>query len=277
MVSTIDHLATASRAGRAARRRQRGRRRDRRQRGARGHACRTCAGWAATCSPSCRATTRHQRRSTPRGAPVPGADAARLRAEGRDEMPFKLDIRSVTVPGCVDGWMALHERFGRRRPRSGARCPRSATPGDGFPASTMLAASVAGACPTVRAPATCAGRPGRAKTGEMIRRPGVARALEAIVSDGRAGFYEGEFGEGLLTLGNGEYAAADFESAGRSDGSTRSASRRSATSCGASRRARRATSSCRARGSPTGSPLPDDPDDPLWAAPPRRGVEAGWP
>ena len=37
-----------------------------------------------------------------------GADAAALRAEGRSEMPFKLDIRSVTVPGCVDGWLALH-------------------------------------------------------------------------------------------------------------------------------------------------------------------------
>ena len=41
-----------------------------------------------------------------------GADAAGLRAEGRTEMPFRHDIRTVTVPGCVDGWMALHERFG---------------------------------------------------------------------------------------------------------------------------------------------------------------------
>ena len=31
---------------------------------------------------------------------------------GPREMPFRHDIRSVTVPGCVDGWMALHERFG---------------------------------------------------------------------------------------------------------------------------------------------------------------------
>src|SRR6476660_8728905 len=41
-----------------------------------------------------------------------GAGAAAFRAEGRTEMPFRHDIRSVTVPGCVDGWMALHERFG---------------------------------------------------------------------------------------------------------------------------------------------------------------------
>ena len=42
-----------------------------------------------------------------------GADAARLRAEGHQTMPFRGDIRSVPVPGCVDGWTALHQRHGR--------------------------------------------------------------------------------------------------------------------------------------------------------------------
>ena len=28
-------------------------------------------------------------------------------------MPTDEDIRAVTVPGCVDGWAALHERHGR--------------------------------------------------------------------------------------------------------------------------------------------------------------------
>ena len=56
-----------------------------------------------------------------------GADPDALRAEGRTEMPFKLDVRTVTVPGCIDGWMALHERFGSLpldvdpRPRPTAR------------------------------------------------------------------------------------------------------------------------------------------------------------
>jgi gamma-glutamyltranspeptidase/glutathione hydrolase len=39
-----------------------------------------------------------------------GADAAELRAEGRTEMPFRHDIRTVTVPGWCRRWMALHER-----------------------------------------------------------------------------------------------------------------------------------------------------------------------
>jgi gamma-glutamyltranspeptidase/glutathione hydrolase len=43
-----------------------------------------------------------------------------------------------------------------------------------------------------------------------VTRPGVARALEAIAAGGRAAFYEGEFGEGLLSLGAGEYDPADL-------------------------------------------------------------------
>src|ERR1700750_2111345 len=42
-----------------------------------------------------------------------GSNAAALRDEGHTEMPFRHDIRTVTVPGCVDGWCALHARFGR--------------------------------------------------------------------------------------------------------------------------------------------------------------------
>src|SRR4029077_4979289 len=41
-----------------------------------------------------------------------GADAGTLRAEGLATMPFHHDVRSVTVPGCVDGWVELHRRFG---------------------------------------------------------------------------------------------------------------------------------------------------------------------
>src|SRR3954452_3760915 len=42
-----------------------------------------------------------------------GADPERLRAAGENVMPAHGDVRAVTVPGCVDGWVALHERFGR--------------------------------------------------------------------------------------------------------------------------------------------------------------------
>src|SRR5271157_3552277 len=42
-----------------------------------------------------------------------GSDPARLRADGMTVMPLRGDIRSVQVPGAVDGWLALHERHGR--------------------------------------------------------------------------------------------------------------------------------------------------------------------
>ncbi|NNC41800.1 MAG: gamma-glutamyltranspeptidase, partial [Acidimicrobiia bacterium] len=45
-----------------------------------------------------------------------GADAAKLRAEGHTHMPPFHDVRAVTIPGCVDGWLALLDRFGQLPP-----------------------------------------------------------------------------------------------------------------------------------------------------------------
>ena len=101
----------AGRPPRPGARRQRGRRSHRHERGDRRDRARTCAAWAATCSRSCTAMARSSR-SNSTGRAGSGADAAALRAEGHVEMPFRHDIRAVTVPGCVDGWIALHERFG---------------------------------------------------------------------------------------------------------------------------------------------------------------------
>jgi gamma-glutamyltranspeptidase/glutathione hydrolase len=42
------------------------------------------------------------------------------------------------------------------------------------------------------------------------RRPGVGRALRAVVEHGRDGFYGGEFGSGLLTLGDDLFTASDL-------------------------------------------------------------------
>lgn len=136
-----------------------------------------------------------------------GADPERLRAEGHTFMPPTGDIRSVPVPGCVDGWLALHERFGAV-PLDQVLEPARQYAADGFPASPTLAASAS----------TVAHLPGgeafQAAThlGALVRRPGVARALEAIASGGREAFYGGEFGDGLLRLGAGEYSESDLTS-----------------------------------------------------------------
>jgi gamma-glutamyltranspeptidase / glutathione hydrolase len=136
-----------------------------------------------------------------------GADPERFRADVGLVPPFREDIRVVTVPGCVDGWLALHGRHGRL-PLADVLADAAFYAEDGFPASPLLA---------VKAPEVV-GRPGADDltavaplgAGTRVRRPGVARALRAIVADGRAGFYQGEFGTGLLALGGGEYTPDDL-------------------------------------------------------------------
>ena len=135
-----------------------------------------------------------------------GADPERLRAEGHTAMPAAGDIRAVPVPGCVDGWLALHERFGRL-PLADVLEPAHVYAIDGFPASPILAV----VAPRVAVLPGGADFAAATHPGAIVRRPGVARSLEAIVSDGRAGFYSGEFGKGLLDLGKGEYEVDDLE------------------------------------------------------------------
>jgi gamma-glutamyltranspeptidase / glutathione hydrolase len=135
-----------------------------------------------------------------------GADAERLRDEGHVIMPPAGDIRAVPVPGCVDGWLALHERFGRL-PLADVLEPARSYAAEGFPASPILAA----VAPRVAVLVGGADFAAATHPGAIVRRPGVARSLEAIVTDGRAGFYGGEFGKGLIDLGKGEYDAADLD------------------------------------------------------------------
>jgi gamma-glutamyltranspeptidase/glutathione hydrolase len=137
-----------------------------------------------------------------------GADPARLRAEDHQRMPFFGDIRSVPVPGCVDGWLALHERYGRL-PLADVLAPAWSYAEEGFPATATLAASVQRLGNVEGAEDYTAG--GFLHPGDVVKRPGVARALAAIAADGRDAFYRGEFGEALVTLGAGEYVEADLE------------------------------------------------------------------
>jgi gamma-glutamyltranspeptidase/glutathione hydrolase len=138
-----------------------------------------------------------------------GADAERLRAEGHEAIPEQGDIRATPVPGCVDGWVALHERFGRL-PLAELLEPARAYAEDGFPASATLAGWTASEGLMNVAHADDYTAAGPLPPGGLIRRPGVARTLRAIAERGREGFYQGEFGEGLLELGNGEYTVDDL-------------------------------------------------------------------
>jgi len=192
-----------------------------------------------------------------------GADAERLRAEGHTRIPRTGHISAVPVPGCVDGWLALHERFGRL-PLADVLAPAVGYARFGFPISPTLAAS-ARRLETMDLP-EAADYPTGADLhpGAVMRRPGVGRALEDIVRGGRDGFYGGEFGEGLLALGGGEYEPADLatplvdwveglsvEAWGRRVWTVPPNSQGYLTLAGAA--------------IAQGLALPEDPDDPQWA------------
>jgi gamma-glutamyltranspeptidase / glutathione hydrolase len=136
-----------------------------------------------------------------------GSDPARMRAEGMATMPLRGDIRSVQVPGAVDGWLALHERFGRL-PLDEVLAPAIELASEGFAASLMLALASHLVHALPGAGELCPDGP--LEVGQTVRLPGIARTLRAIARHGRDAFYEGEFGRGLLELGAGHFAPADF-------------------------------------------------------------------
>ena len=147
-----------------------------------------------------------------------GADPAAMRADGLTAMPFKLDIRSVTVPGCVDGWMALHERFGSI-PIERLLAPARALAADGFPASPLLVASLGRLDQRSREQlGELAEQATRA--GARVRRPGLALALAALARGGRDSFYGGAFGEGLMALGDGLFVDDDLATSQADMGAT---------------------------------------------------------
>jgi gamma-glutamyltranspeptidase / glutathione hydrolase len=141
-----------------------------------------------------------------------GADAVQARVEGLARLPFHDDIRAVTIPGCVDGWLELHRRQGRL-PIAQVLDAAITYAATGFPVSPLLSATAPGILgldggDDYHDPAMAAG--GKLPTGTLIRRPGVAAALEAIVAEGRDGFYGGPFGDGLLRLGGSLFTRGDL-------------------------------------------------------------------
>src|SRR5438552_2918031 len=110
---------------------------------------------------------------------------------------------TVTVPGAVAGWIALHERFGRL-PLAADLAPASWYAEHGFPVMEITAGLWAGAAPVLaQDPESVAtflidGRPPAA--GEVFRNPALARSLRRIAESGRRGFYEGPTAQATLDV-----------------------------------------------------------------------------
>lgn len=136
-----------------------------------------------------------------------GANAGALRERGLERMAFQGDIHSVTVPGCVDGLVALAERFGRL-PLTQLLAPALRLSEDGFPVSPTLADESHGLAAETRLLAF--GTRSALRRDERLNVRALARVLRAIAADGRAGFYEGAVGRELCAAGEGLFTPEDL-------------------------------------------------------------------
>lgn len=123
-----------------------------------------------------------------------------LRQKGYTEMPGD-GIYSVTVPGCVRGWEALHRKFGRL-PWATLFEPAIEYAKNGFPVTEVIdgawraAEEKLAADPNARAAFMPNGEP--PWPGDVFRNPGYARALELVASQGPDAFYRGEIAQAIL-------------------------------------------------------------------------------
>ncbi|MHB8578216.1 MAG: gamma-glutamyltransferase, partial [Dehalococcoidia bacterium] len=110
-------------------------------------------------------------------------------------------IRSVTVPGFVDGVLTAHAGFGSR-PMAELMAPAIELARDGFPVSVRLSDLIQQFAPLLRQCDATARvfLPGGAvpRPGQVLRQTDLARTLAAIQAGGREAFYGDDFERALV-------------------------------------------------------------------------------
>jgi gamma-glutamyltranspeptidase/glutathione hydrolase len=123
-----------------------------------------------------------------------------LQAKGITAMPQE-GIDSVTVPGVVDGWTKLHERWGRL-PWHDLFQPAIFYAENGFPVAEIIHAWWDGDSegllnnPESRRVFLPGGE--APETGQLFRNPDVARAFTLVADEGEAVFYKGAIAQAIL-------------------------------------------------------------------------------
>lgn len=141
-----------------------------------------------------------------------GVSVRALRDEGHDEMPYRHPA-TVTVPGCVDGWVALLERFGSRS-LGDVLAPAIRLAEDGFPISSEMALNLAAITGLVDGQASAfelyphGAAPAE---GAVVTRPALAETMRAIARDGRAAFYRGPVADAIVEATGGIVTAPDLD------------------------------------------------------------------
>jgi gamma-glutamyltranspeptidase/glutathione hydrolase len=132
--------------------------------------------------------------------PAPrAATAAWFRSQGYQTMPPQ-GILSIEVPGFVDGWFILHERYATWS-AADLWAPAIRCAEEGFPVYAKLAAESARHAALLAAnPATAArflpdGQPLR--PGQLLVQAELAECLRAIAREGRGAYYGGPIGAAI--------------------------------------------------------------------------------
>jgi gamma-glutamyltranspeptidase/glutathione hydrolase len=121
---------------------------------------------------------------------------------GETVMPLS-GIHTVTVPGAVDGWAKLHQRYGKLAWNQ-LFASAIAYADQGFPVTEAIAEQWASPISFERLSSHAEstrlflanGNPRR--EGDIFRNPGLSRAYQCLAAGGARDFYEGEIGAAIL-------------------------------------------------------------------------------
>src|SRR5579864_3611930 len=138
-----------------------------------------------------------------------------LQDKGFREVPTN-GIYSATVPGAVDGWQKLLDRFGKKKMPE-VLAPAIEVADGGFPVTEWIALHFARDVDMLRnneaAARTFLISDRAPRMGEVFRNPDLAWSLRQISRGGRDAFYRGEITKRLLMLSaqhGGAFTAKDF-------------------------------------------------------------------
>ena len=138
-----------------------------------------------------------------------------LHGLGLRDMPHK-GVNTITVPGAVDGWQKLADRFGRKKLSEDLQAAIR-TAQDGFPVPEWDAAYWAAEVDLLRADDAAAqlylpgDRPPR--VGQIFKNPELAESLTEIAQHGRDAYYKGDISKKIVEAikrHNGTMTAQDL-------------------------------------------------------------------
>jgi gamma-glutamyltranspeptidase/glutathione hydrolase len=129
-----------------------------------------------------------------------GLTVERLKAKGMREMP-QFGMESVTVPGAVAGWDALHQRFGRL-PWKDLFPPAIFYAEKGYPVPEIIHGYWEESVELLRtdpeSQRVFLPRGKAPEVGDVFTNPDIAKALRLIAAQGARAFYRGEIATAIL-------------------------------------------------------------------------------